>query len=138
MNLFREIDSKGWLVIAMMGLGNVTLVIAGIAGGAVVSLVILAVIGFANIVLLQINRSLLNSTIEVAQKSTQEWQADRDLIREMTDDYVATVHDLNGHDVQLAGIHLERMRRMLVKRYPQMEDEIAHVQHPLNMPGIII
>lgn len=135
---FGLIDRKGWLTFALCVGGLIPVVVVGLVGDSTVAIIVLAATSVMWCLLLQLTRGILKGALELAQTSTHEWQADRDLIQEMTDDYVATVHDLNRYNVPLAGVHLERMRTMLIKRYPDMKDEIAHVQHPINMTPFVI
>lgn len=134
----REIDRRSWITIALVGFGNALFVFAGLHGSAVFSLVLLAVTCFAWVLLLQFTRALLSSTLELAQESSSAWHIETDFSREVLDEAVAAISDLKTYDVQRSGIHLERLRAMMIKRYPDMEEQIAQVQHPLNMPGIII
>lgn len=138
MKLLREIDQRGWLTIGLAVAGNVIIVIGGLAGNAVLSMLILAAVATSYVFIYQLGRTLFTSTLELAQESTRAWQVELDFSRELIDDYVGTIHDLSRLDPQSGGIHLERLRTTMIKRYPEMKDEIAHVQHPLNMPGIVI
>ena len=133
----RLIDRQGWLVLAACVFGQVFLVIGALAG-LTMAAISLGILGVLWCVLLQLTRGILKSTLELAKEAHASWHTESDFAQELIDDYVQTIHDLNRFDHQLSGIHLERLRATMLKRYPEMEGEIAHVQHPLNMPGIVI
>lgn len=141
MRELREVDRQGWIVIGLVGISNVTLLIGGLLGGpasSTLSLLLLAALGFVWAVTLQLTRTLLRDSLEIAQDSTTEWQRENDFARELVDGYMGTIHDLARHDAQRAGIHTERLRTTVVKRYPRLEGQIGMVAHPLNMTGITI
>lgn len=134
----RLIDRQGWLVFAMCVVGQVFLVIAALSDLATTAVFSLGILGVLWCGLLQLIRGNLHATLEVAKEAHASWHSEHDFAQEIVDDYVQTIHDLSRFDPQISGIHLERLRTLMIKRYPEMEDEIAHVQHPLNMPGIVI
>lgn len=134
----RTLDRQAWLVIAMVGLGNAILLITGLAYSATYSLILLAVLGFTWVVLLQLTRMIMHSSLELAQDASEQWQAESDFTQEVVTDYVEALRELKQFDLQATGIHLDRLRRSLVKRRPELEDMISEVEHPVNVPGFSI
>jgi type III secretory pathway component EscV len=133
-----DFDRQAWVVIVAVGAGNILLVLAGLAGYPLYSLIMLAVISFAWVLLLQFTRVIMHSSLALAQKSTQEWQAESDFARELLDEHLRTIQDLEQYDMQSCGVHLERLRETLVARHPELENVIAEVDHPVNVAGIVI
>lgn len=134
----RGIDRRGWLVIGMVGTGNAILVIGGLEGSAAFSLAVLSVLGIVWVFLVQLTRSLLDDNLALVRDTLKEWHVESDFARELIEDYVQTIEDLKRYDLQSSGIHLERLRAIVIRRHPELESEIEMVQHPLNMPGLII
>ena len=134
----RDLDRHAWLVIGAVGAGNIILVLGGLTSSPTFSLVVLAVLSFVWVLLLQFTRMIMHSSLELAQESTEQWQAESDLTQEVVTDYVEALHELKQFDLQATGIHLDRLRQSLIKRRPELEDMISEVEHPVNMPGISI
>lgn len=134
----RELDRRSWFIIVAVGAGNVLLIFTGMNGSPTISLICLGILSFMWVVLLQFTRSIMHSSLGLAQESTAEWQAEADFSRELLDDYLLTIRDLKRYDLQSSGIHLERMRRILIKHRPELEDQISEVEHPVGITGMII
>ena len=131
----RGLDRQAWLVIGMVGSGNAILLIAGLEGNPAYSLAILSILGIAWVGLLQLTRMIMHSSLELAKESSEAWQNEIDFSQELVEDYVNTIRDLKRYDLQASGIHLERLRTMLIKRRPELEDEIDMVEHPVGVTG---
>ncbi len=138
LEMFKEIDRRGWLVIAAVGFGNALLVVTGLVGNSQYSLIFLGVLGFLWVVFYQLARAMGTSSLELAQESAKEWQAESEFAREVVEEQIRTITELKRYDLQASGIHLDRLRTILIKRHPQMEAVISEVEHPVNMPGIVI
>jgi hypothetical protein len=81
---------------------------------------------------------IMHSSLELAQDASEQWQAESDFTQEVVTDYVEALRELKQFDLQATGIHLDRLRRSLVKRRPELEDMISEVEHPVNVPGFSI
>ena len=75
----REFDRHAWLVLASVAVGNVILLFGGLfSGSPTFSLIMLAVLGFVWALLLQFTRTIMHSSLRLAQESTEHWQAEND------------------------------------------------------------
>lgn len=138
LEMYRRIDRRGWLLIACVGLGNALAVLGGLVGSAVYSLIFLAIVSLVWVVLYQLCRALLADSMELAQESTKEWQEESDFTRRLVENQVETLQALSRYDIQQSGIYIARLRDTLIKRHPMMEELIAEVEQPVNVPGLII
>jgi hypothetical protein len=134
----RGFDRQAWVVIAAVGAGNAILLLAGLEGNPAYSLAILAVLGVLWALLSQLTRMIVRSSLDLAQESSEQWQAESDLTQEVITDYVEALRELKQFDLQATGIHLDRLRRSLIKRRPELEDMISEAEQPVNRPGFTI
>lgn len=129
--MLREIKPRGWFLIAMIGMGNTALVIAGWSEESAIPLVFLAVAGFALAILVQLNHSLIDSSLELSQEVIEDRHKDADLTTEMIENYLQAISDLSFHDRGRTAVHYSRLRKALVKRHPEMEGRMEKVDlHP--------